>query len=147
MFCGVVIFPKIIVLPHVKNIVSRGQLLTEEDVFSANLYFFHFFFHFFFICFWKGAKSGLFYHYCRLFKEMGCQFFLLENVSRMKKFDLDGITTKLQMLTKRPVRRFLLNSADFSGQRRRRFFWTNVNNSSCVFLFCFLFLYSLFHNQ
>ena len=46
MFCGVVIFPKIIVLPHVKNIVFRDQSLTE-DVFSANLFFFNFFFIFF----------------------------------------------------------------------------------------------------
>ena len=57
----------------------------------------------------KGQKSGLFYHYCRLFKEMGCQYFLLENVSRMKKEDLNGITTTLQTLTRLPVRRYLMN--------------------------------------
>jgi hypothetical protein len=130
----------------------------------------------------QGKKSGLFFHYCRLFREMGCRYFILENVSRMKKESLHEITKQLQTLTplkvnkyvqlylfpnsftlfntvqilsntvkycqilsntvKPPIAcitpvamltlfpnfcfRYLLNSADFSGQRRRRFFWTNV---------------------
>jgi site-specific DNA-cytosine methylase len=55
----------------------------------------------------QGKKSGLFFHYCRLFREMGCRYFILENVSRMKKESLHEITKQLQTLTPLKVNKYV----------------------------------------
>ena len=55
----------------------------------------------------QGKKSGLFFHYCRLFREMGCRYFILENVSRMKKESLHEITKQLQALTPLKVNKYV----------------------------------------
>ena len=66
-----------------------------------------------------GEKSGLFWEYVRLLKELKPKYFLLENV-RMKKEWQDLISEELGV---QPVR---INSSLVSGVLRDRFYWTNI---------------------
>jgi len=66
-----------------------------------------------------GEKSGLFWEYVRLLKEVKPTYFLLENV-RMKKEWQDIISEELGV---QPVR---INSSLVSGVLRDRFYWTNI---------------------
>lgn len=65
------------------------------------------------------GKSGLFYEYLRLLKEVKPTYFLLENV-KMKKEWRDEITKELNVM---PI---LINSNLVSAQDRERFYWTNI---------------------
>lgn len=67
----------------------------------------------------SGSKSGLFYEYVRLKNELQPKYFLLENV-RMKQVWRDEITKELG------VEPILINSSNFSGQNRNRYYWTNI---------------------
>ena len=66
----------------------------------------------------EGSKSGLFYEYIRLLKELNPKYFLLENVKNkwghtMSKYvGVDFIN---------------INSALMSAQSRPRYYWTNLN--------------------
>jgi DNA-cytosine methyltransferase len=64
-----------------------------------------------------GEKSGLFWEYVRLLKELKPKYFLLENV-RMKKEWQDLISEELGV---QPIR---INSSLVSGVLRDRFYWT-----------------------
>ena len=65
------------------------------------------------------GKSGLFYEYVRLLKELNPKYFLLENV-RMK-------TEWSQLITKElGVEPILFNSNLVSAQHRTRLYWTNI---------------------
>ena len=66
-----------------------------------------------------GEKSGLFWEYVRLLKEIKPKYFLLENV-RMKKEWQDLISEELGV---QPIR---INSSLVSGVMRDRFYWTNI---------------------
>lgn len=66
-----------------------------------------------------GEKSGLFYQYYRLLKELNPKYFLLENV-RMKK-DQEAIINNL--LGVKPI---AINSSLVSAQSRPRLYWTNI---------------------
>jgi site-specific DNA-cytosine methylase len=66
-----------------------------------------------------GEKSGLFWEYIRVLREVKPTYFLLENV-RMKKEWQDLISEELGV---QPVR---INSALVSGTMRDRFYWTNI---------------------
>ena len=65
-------------------------------------------------------RSKLFFEYIRLLKECKPKYFLLENVG-MKKEWIDVISKHLGV---EPV---FINSADFSAQTRKRYYWTNIN--------------------
>ena len=65
------------------------------------------------------GKSGLFYEFLRLLKEVQPTYFLLENV-KMRKDWRDEITNELQVM---PV---LINSNLVSAQDRERLYWTNI---------------------
>ena len=65
------------------------------------------------------GKSGLFYEFLRLLKEVHPTYFLLENV-KMRKDWRDEITSELQVM---PV---LINSNLVSAQDRERLYWTNI---------------------
>ena len=67
----------------------------------------------------EGEKSGLFYEYVRLLKELNPKYFLLENV-RMKKEYQHVISKELGV---EPIR---INSSLVSGVLRDRFYWTNI---------------------
>jgi len=67
----------------------------------------------------EGERSGLFFEYVRLLKELKPKYFLLENV-KMKKEHMDVIT---DLLGVEPI---AINSADFSAQNRQRLYWTNI---------------------
>lgn len=69
----------------------------------------------------KGKKSGLFWEYVRALKESKPKWFLLENNASMKQADKQIITEALGV---QPV---LINSADFSAQKRKRLYWTNIS--------------------
>lgn len=66
-----------------------------------------------------GEKSGLFYQYYRLWKELNPLYFFLENVS--------GSTSAISKISKimgvHPIR---LNSNLVSAQNRKRLYWTNI---------------------
>ena len=66
-----------------------------------------------------GTKSGLFYEYLRLLKEVQPTYWLLENV----KMRTDSKTALDSYLG---VEGVLINSRDFSYQNRPRFYWTNI---------------------
>lgn len=67
------------------------------------------------------GKSGLFYEYLRLLKEIKPKYFLLENV-KMKKEWQDIISKELGV---EPIN---INSKLVSAQLRNRFYWTNIPN-------------------
>lgn len=65
------------------------------------------------------GKSGLFYEFLRLKNELKPEFFLLENVV-MKKEWQHVISEHMGV---EPV---LIDSKDFSAQKRQRLYWTNI---------------------
>lgn len=65
------------------------------------------------------GKSGLFYHWLRIKNEVNPLYWLLENVKGSKKA-IDEISKLLDAI---PT---LLDSADFSAQRRNRLYWSNI---------------------
>ena len=67
----------------------------------------------------NGVKSGLFYEYIRLLKEVKPTYFLLENVI----MDDFGYNTISDLLKTEPVR---INSSLVSAQLRDRLYWTNI---------------------
>lgn len=67
------------------------------------------------------GKSGLFYEFVRLLKEIQPKYFLLENV-KMKQEWQDLISKELG------VEPILINSSLISGQSRQRLYWTNIPN-------------------
>lgn len=67
-------------------------------------------------------KSGLFLECFRILQEVKPQFFLMENVARMKKDD-EAFITKLMGV--KPIR---INSKLVSAQLRDRLYWTNIPN-------------------
>lgn len=70
----------------------------------------------------KGEKSKLFYEYVRVLKEVNPQYFMLENVGKAKKEDLNIITNVLGV---EPIN---INSKLVSAQLRNRMYWTNIPN-------------------
>ena len=67
------------------------------------------------------GKSGLFWEYVRVLKEVNPTYFLLENVV-MKKEWKDIITNELG------VEPIMINSSLVSAQNRKRLYWTNIPN-------------------
>jgi DNA (cytosine-5)-methyltransferase 3A len=67
------------------------------------------------------GKSGLFFDYLRILKEVKPKYFLLENVN-MKKEWQDAISEELG------VKPILINSNKLSAQDRKRLYWTNIAN-------------------
>lgn len=68
-----------------------------------------------------GEKSGLFYEYLRILKEVNPKYFLLENV-KMKKEHEDIISGYLG------VKPILIDSKLLTGALRKRLYWTNIPN-------------------
>ena len=64
-------------------------------------------------------RSKLFFDFVRLKNELKPKWFLLENV-RMKRESLDVITKHMG------VEPIFIDSADFSAQMRKRWYWTNI---------------------
>lgn len=69
-----------------------------------------------------GNRSGLFWEYVRILKEVKPRYFVLENVASMPKKDKDIITKELG------VEPIIINASLVSAQQRRRLFWTNIPN-------------------
>ena len=67
------------------------------------------------------GKSGLFWEFVRILKEVKPTYFLLENV-KMKKEWQDVISKELGV---EPIE---INSSLLSGQNRPRLYWTNIPN-------------------
>lgn len=68
----------------------------------------------------QGERSGLFFEYVRLLKELKPDYFLLENVATMKTSDMDTISNILGVY---PI---LINSSKLTAQHRKRLYWTNI---------------------
>ncbi len=68
----------------------------------------------------KGARSGLFYEYLRLKRELRPRYFVLENVASMPREARDEITKEMG------VEPIMINAALVSAQNRKRLFWTNI---------------------
>jgi len=64
-------------------------------------------------------RSKLFFEFVRLLKELKPKYFLLENV-RMKDEIADAIDEILG------VKRIFINSVEFTGLIRKRYYWTNI---------------------
>ena len=67
------------------------------------------------------SRSKLFFEYVRLWKALKPKYFILENV-KMRQDIQDAISAILGV---QPIE---INSALFSGQNRRRLYWTNIPN-------------------
>ena len=65
------------------------------------------------------GKSGLFFEWLRLLREIKPKYFLLENVLMRKEWE-DKIT---EFIGVKPV---MISSANFSPQARNRLYWTNI---------------------
>lgn len=77
---------------------------------------------------WKGLdweKSGLFYEYVRILKEVNPKYFLLENVASMKQIDKEKITEVLKEVYP-DTQVHMINSSLVSAQNRKRLYWTNI---------------------
>lgn len=70
----------------------------------------------------SGERSGLFWEYVRILKEIKPKYFILENVASMQKEAKDEITKTLG------VEPIMINAALVSAQMRKRLFWTNIPN-------------------
>ena len=71
-----------------------------------------------------GSRSGLFFEYVRILRAKRPTFFVLENVASMKNDDRDFISETLGV---EPIE---INSANFTAQKRRRYYRTNIPNIS-----------------
>lgn len=69
-----------------------------------------------------GERSGLFWEYARILKEVKPKYFILENVASMPKEAKDIISEALG------VQPIMINAALVSAQNRKRLFWTNIPN-------------------
>lgn len=69
-----------------------------------------------------GERSGLFWEYVRVLKEVKPKYFILENVNSMPKEAKELITKTLG------VEPIMINAALVSAQNRKRLFWTNIPN-------------------
>jgi len=67
-----------------------------------------------------GERSGLFWEYVRILKEVRPKYFILENVASMPKEARSIIT---EVLGVEPI---MINAALVSAQNRKRLFWTNI---------------------
>lgn len=67
-----------------------------------------------------GERSGLFWEYVRILKEVKPKWFILENVASMPKEAKDIITETLG------VEPIMINASLVSAQNRKRLFWTNI---------------------
>lgn len=70
----------------------------------------------------SGDRSGLFWEYVRILKEVKPKYFVLENVASMPKEAKQLITETLG------VEPIMIDAALVSAQRRKRLFWTNIPN-------------------
>lgn len=70
----------------------------------------------------EGDRSGLFWEYVRILKEVKPKYFILENVASMPKEARALITETLG------VEPIMIDAALVSAQRRKRLFWTNIPN-------------------
>jgi len=66
------------------------------------------------------GKSRLFYEFVRALEEVKPKYFLFENVASMNKQSRDVISS---LLGCEPI---MINSASFSAQERKRYYWTNI---------------------
>jgi len=69
-----------------------------------------------------GERSGLFWEYVCILKEVKPKYFILENVNSMPKEAKAIITETLG------VEPIMINAALVSAQNRKRLFWTNIPN-------------------
>ena len=69
-----------------------------------------------------GERSGLFWEYVRVLKEVKPKYFILENVASMPKEAKQIITEALG------VEPIMINASLVSAQNRKRLFWTNIPN-------------------
>lgn len=69
-----------------------------------------------------GERSGLFWEYVRILREVKPKYFILENVASMPKEAKAVITEALG------VEPIMINASLVSAQNRKRLFWTNIPN-------------------
>lgn len=69
-----------------------------------------------------GEKSGLFWEYVRILKEVKPKYFILENVASMPEEAKNIISRELG------VQPIMINAALVSAQQRKRLFWKNIPN-------------------
>ena len=72
----------------------------------------------------NGERSGLFWEYLRILREVKPKWFVLENVASMPREAKEVITKELG------VESIMINASLVSAQNRKRLFWTNIPNVS-----------------
>lgn len=74
-----------------------------------------------------GERSGLFWEYVRILKEVKPKYFILENVNSMPKEAKEIITKELG------VEPIMINASLVSAQNRKRLFWCGVRNEVGIY--------------
>mgnify|MGYP001190605156 CR=1 FL=1 len=72
----------------------------------------------------KGEQSKLFYRFVDAIRTRPKCHFILENVASMSHENRDKMTRVLQNASQRQVHLVLLDGSQWTGQNRRRYFWT-----------------------
>lgn len=86
----------------------------------------------------EGEQSKLFYEFIRLLKAIRPKHFLLENVASMTKDNRNLMTEVVVSAAKeclgedRKITHFLINSANYSAQARKRLYWTTCSGHKQV---------------
>ena len=70
-------------------------------------------------------KSGLFYEYARILRQVKPKWFLLENVASMRKLEKEKITNELRRIYP-DVKCYTFDSILTSAWKRNRHYWTNI---------------------
>ena len=81
----------------------------------------------------NGSRSGLFWEYVRILREVNPKYFVLENVNSMSGANRDIISKALG------VEPIMIDASLVSAQSRKRLFWTNIPhvntpNDRCVYI-------------
>lgn len=72
-------------------------------------------------------RSGLFFEFVRILKQVKPQYFLFENVASMKNSNKEIITNTLKEIFP-DTKCYMINSSLVSAQNRKRYYWTNIPN-------------------
>lgn len=73
----------------------------------------------------EGVASGLAAHYFRIVAALRARHVLMENVCSMRLADREALTRGLGVALGRPVHMTRMDSAPFTGQQRRRLYWSS----------------------
>lgn len=73
----------------------------------------------------RGSRSSLFFDFVRALRALRPSHFVMENVASMSRTNRDRITRALKEARAAPVYETVIDARSFTGQSRKRVFWTS----------------------